>query len=147
MTATGHAIIGAVIAAKIGNPELAVPIAFASHVLADLTPHWDLGTNGNARKDKHIVAKTAVDISVGFVLSFIMLTFLFPGTNLYYAFFIIITSQLLDWITMPYIFFYVPPFTWFYKFQKKFHWEMDKPWGIIIQAIILILIVILAKIY
>ncbi|MCL5438571.1 MAG: hypothetical protein M1268_01110 [Patescibacteria group bacterium] len=147
MTATGHAIIGSVIAAKIGNPELAVPIAFASHILADLTPHWDLGTNGNAKKDKNILIKTFIDITIGFISAYILLALLFPNTDLYYAFFIIITSQLLDWITMPYLYFYVPPFTWFYKFQKKFHWQMEKPWGIIIQALILFLIVVLAKIY
>lgn len=39
MTATAHAIIGTVIAAKVGNPVLAVPIALASHIIADAIPH------------------------------------------------------------------------------------------------------------
>jgi len=34
MTATGHAIIGTVIAAKIGNPYLAIPLAIVSHLAA-----------------------------------------------------------------------------------------------------------------
>jgi hypothetical protein len=36
MTATGHALIGTVIAAKIGNYALAIPIALGSHFLADV---------------------------------------------------------------------------------------------------------------
>jgi membrane-bound metal-dependent hydrolase YbcI (DUF457 family) len=48
MTATGHAIIGVAIAATIPNPFIAVPIAIGSHILADIFPHWDTGTN---RKD------------------------------------------------------------------------------------------------
>lgn len=146
MTATGHAIIGAVIAAKIGNPQLAIPIALVSHVLADLTPHWDLGTNGNITKDKDIVIKTFTDVLFGFVISFAMLGIFFPGTNPAYAFSIIIISQLPDWLAFPYLFLKidVPPFNWVYKFQKVFHWEMEKPWGIIIQAAILLSIVFFA---
>ena len=45
MTATTHALIGTIIAAKIGNPALAIPIAIASHIAADAIPHWDTATN------------------------------------------------------------------------------------------------------
>ena len=57
MTATGHAIIGTVIAVKIGNPALAVPLAIASHIAADAFPHWDEGTNSKKKVRKDLSAK------------------------------------------------------------------------------------------
>ena len=105
MTATGHALIGTVIAAKVGNPVLAVPIAIASHFLADAFPHWDTGTNKKQKSKKTFMIESAFDVILGFVLSWILITWVFPETNLAYAFLIIIMAQLPDWLTIPYLFF------------------------------------------
>src|SRR3989338_5506918 len=147
MTATGHAIIGTVIAVKIGNPALAVPIAIASHIAADAFPHWDEGTNSKEKSKERFIAESAFDVILGFVLSYLIIFVLFPQTNLLYAFLIILISQSLDWLTAPYYFFRIKPFKIFYKFQKMFDNRMDKPWGIINQVVILVLIVVLAKIF
>ena len=147
MTATGHAIIGTVIAVKIGNPQLAVPLAFASHIAADAFPHWDEGTNGKKKSKGRLVKEAVFDVLLGFAISYLIILVLFPQTSLLYAFLIILTSQSLDWITAPYYFFGMKPFKIFYKFQKTFDNRMDKPWGIINQIAILALIVILAKIF
>lgn len=148
MTATGHAIIGTVIAAKIGNPSLAVPIAIASHIVADATPHWDTATNLEKKGLKRVIFDSFIDVILGFALSLIIIIILFPKTSLYYTFFLILISQGLDWLTVPYYFFNIkiPPFTWAYMLQKHFDNEQDKPWGIINQAAILVALVILAKI-
>lgn len=146
MTATGHAIIGTVIAVKIGNPALAVPLALASHIAADAFPHWDEGTNGKKSKER-IIVEAVFDVLIGFAISYLIIFVLFPQTNLLYAFLIILISQSLDWLTAPYYFFGIKPFKIFYKFQKMFDNRMDKPWGIINQVAILVLIVILAKIF
>ncbi|MEK7559449.1 MAG: hypothetical protein AAB521_04025 [Patescibacteria group bacterium] len=146
MTATGHAIIGTVIAAKVGNPALAIPIALASHIAADLFPHWDEGTNGN--KTKQTIALQAVfDVLFGFGISYLIIFFLFPQTSLVYVFIMIITAQAFDWLTAPYYLFGIKPFKIFYKFQKLFDNEMKAPWGIINQVAILTLLVILAKVF
>ncbi len=149
MTATGHAIIGTVIAAKIGNPQLAVPLAIASHIAADAFPHWDEGTNSKEKSKERFIAESAFDVILSFALSYLLIFALFPTTNLLYAFLIIIASQSLDWLTAPYLFFglNIPPFNWFYKFQKNIENKLDKPWGIINQIVILVLIVIAAKIF
>ena len=148
MTATGHAIIGTIIAAKFGNPYLAVPLAIASHILADMTPHWDTATNAHKKGKQRVFYETLVDIAAGFLLSYILIVFLFPQTNLLYAFFIIIVSQSLDWLMAPYYFFNwkTPIFVWAYKFQKTFDNSMDSPWGIINQIAILLFIIFLAVI-
>jgi hypothetical protein len=40
MTGTNHALTGAVIASIVGQPALAIPLAFASHFLLDSLPHF-----------------------------------------------------------------------------------------------------------
>lgn len=146
MTATGHALIGLAIAAKIQNPFLAIPIAIASHVLADLFPHWDTGTNHKKKTMKRFILESAIDVSFGFLISFILLVLFFPTTSLFYAFVMIIASQLLDWGSAPYVFFKIRtfPFPQLYYFQKNFDNRMDKPWGIINQILIVLAIVTLA---
>ena len=149
MTATGHAIIGTVIAAKLGNPALAIPIAFASHFLADALPHWDTGTNRHKKSTTRFFMESFADVSIGFILSWAIITLLFPTTNLFYAFLIIIVSELPDWLTAPYLFFdlKIQPFLSIYKLQKKFDTELDLPWGFINQAAVLTALVFLAKVF
>jgi hypothetical protein len=149
MTATGHALIGTVIAAKIGNPALAIPIALGSHFLADALPHWDTGTNREKKSKTRFVVESTIDLLLGFILSWVLIVLLFPSTNLLYAFIIIIVSQLPDWLTAPYLFldWKFPPFTWIYEFQKKFDTEKQLPWGIINQVVVVVGLILLAKIF
>lgn len=147
MTATGHAILGTVIAAKVGNPALAIPLAIASHVIADSFPHWDTGTNGTKKDRNKIFVNTFFDVMIGFILSFLIIVFLFPETNLIYAFLIIIFAQSFDWVMALYYFFDIKYFKWSYTLQKKFDNCLDKPWGIIGQASVILLIILLAKIF
>lgn len=147
MTATGHAILGTVIAAKIGNPALAVPIALASHVVADLIPHWDVATNGSKKDRKKVFKNSFIDVIVGFIISYLLLNFLFPQTNLIYALFIILVSQSFDWIMAIYYFFNIKIFKFMYDFQKLFDNELNKPWGIITQVTFVLLAILLAKIF
>ena len=145
MTATSHAILGTIIAAKIGNPLLAIPIAFTSHIAADLIPHWDTGTNEQMKRRKRVFIESFFDVIAGFVISFLMIQFFFPKTDMFYAFLIIIVSQSLDWMTAPYYFFHIKQLKFVYDFQKKFDNGMDKPWGIINQIAVLIIVFLLAK--
>ena len=149
MTATSHAIIGTVIAAKIGNPALAIPIALASHVAADMIPHWDTAVNGNGRgkSPKRVFYDTIIDVILGFALSFILIVFIFPQTNLYYAFLIIIVAQLPDWLMAPYYFFKIKFFKWAYDFGKETNSDLDKPWGVVTQAVVVIALIVLGKIF
>ena len=96
MTATGHALIGTVIAAKIGNPALAAPIALGSHFIADAFPHWDTGYHRKQNGTGKFLAQTIIDVFAGFALSYLVINYFFPSTNLIYAFFIIIMAQLPD---------------------------------------------------
>lgn len=41
MTATNHALTGALIALAIKKPEFAIPLAFMSHFVVDMIPHYN----------------------------------------------------------------------------------------------------------
>jgi hypothetical protein len=149
MTATGHAVLGTVIAAKIGNPALAIPLAIASHIVADIFPHWDTATNKAKKGKKRVIIESFFDLIFGFLLSYAIIFFIFPQTNLLYVLFLILVSQSLDWLMLPYYFLNInfSLFRWAYKFQKSLNHDLDKPWGIINQIAVLVLIVILAKVF
>lgn len=149
MTATSHALIGTVIAAKIGNPAIAISLALISHVAADMIPHWDTATNGNERGKSlnRVLIDTVIDVLLGFILSFAVIKLFFPATNLEYAFLIIIISQLPDWLMAPYYFLKIKYFKWAYDFGKKTNINLDKPWGVINQVIVVVGLIALAKIF
>ena len=150
MTATGHAVIGTVIAATIPNPAVAIPLALASHVAADLFPHWDPGTNRDKKGHDRFFAEGVLDVVSSLVITALLILFVFPETDLFYAYLIVFASQFLDWASAPYVFFKIEKptiFRSFYKFQKKFDNRLDKPWGIIGQAAFLIGLVVFFKIY
>ncbi len=151
MTAASHALIGTVIAAKIGNPALAIPVAIASHFIADAIPHWDTATNGNGKHNltRAVFYNTIADITLGFILSFLLIYFIFPQTNLFYTFLIIIMAQLPDYLTGPYYFFRIekPLFKNTYKLQKVFDRKLDKPWGIVTQVTFVLLVIILGIVF
>lgn len=147
MTATGHAVIGVVIAAVFPNPVIAIPLALASHVAADAFPHWDAGTNRDKKSKERFMNEAIADTLFSLVITFVLITFLFPQTNLLYAYLIVFAAQFFDWASAPYIFFKIknpPVFMWFYNLQKKFDNRMDKPWGIIGQVAVLVFLVLVA---
>lgn len=145
MTATSHALIGTIIAAKIGNPLIAFPLALSSHIVADFIPHWDTATNRGKKGYKKVFIHTLLDVTLGFVVSYAILNAFFPKTDLTYAFFVVIASQLFDWGTSLYYFFNIKSFKWVYEFQKSFNRDLDLPWGLIIQVILIIGLVWFAK--
>lgn len=147
MTATGHALIGTVIAAKIGNPYVAIPVAIASHFLCDALPHWDTGYHRAHKSKRKFFIESVLDVILGFVLSFMLIKGFFPATNLSYAFVIIIMAQLPDWLTAPYLFFEFKfaPFCWVYDLQKKFDTTKDLPWGLVNQVAVVAATVLIGK--
>ena len=149
MTATAHAVLGTVIAAKVGNPSLAIPLAIASHIAADMFPHWDTATNARQKGKKRAIIDSFIDLIFGFLLSYAIIFFIFPSTNLLYVLFLILVSQSLDWLMLPYYFFRInfPLFKWAYRFQKSFNHSLDKTWSIINKKEVIVFIEILAKVF
>lgn len=132
MTATAHALIGGAIAAGIPNQPLGVALAFASHPLADLIPHWDFGWGWREKSKVILFLESATDLGIGIILSY----FIF-GINTDFRYFLacILAAELLDLIQAPYLIlnWKVPPFSWVYHIQHNMQGDAKLPWGIITQ--------------
>ena len=148
MTATAHALIGIAIAAAIHNPYIAIPVALLSHIPCDLTPHWDAGTHFEKKSGRQLFNEGLIDVIVSGISSIIVLFTLFPELNLFYGLVGAFSAQFLDWITAPYYMFNLKmqPFKLLFIFQKKINVRLDKPWGIVTQASVVAVLLILAKI-
>ncbi|MDO8486832.1 MAG: hypothetical protein Q7S45_00850 [Candidatus Curtissbacteria bacterium] len=140
MTATAHALIGASIAATFTNPIIGIPLAFVSHFLADIVPHWDVGTNHRQKSVFRLRIEATFDVLLGFALSFLLFAKFVEPT---YLFVMIIAAQLPDWLGTPYWLFNLkfPPFSWAYYIGHKIQSRMQLPWGLVTQIAIVGLIV------
>ena len=125
------------------------PIAFLSHYAADAFPHWDTGTNQKQKTRVAMWAQSLLDVGISLILPYFLIQYLNPSANLIYVYALVLTAQLPDWGAAPYFFLNMkfPPFTWWYRSQLYFDNRLDQPWGVILQAGILVLLVGVAKLY
>jgi hypothetical protein len=86
MTATGHAVVGTVIAVAVSNPVIGIPLAILSHVAADAFPHWDTGTNKKLKSNRDFVVQSVADLILSYILPLILALVLFPNVNLIYLY-------------------------------------------------------------
>ncbi len=145
MTATSHALIGASLAAKIANPLIGIPLAFVSHFLADLTPHWDAGTNHRNKTKMRLRMEAVFDVLLGFALVAILFRSLAFDKPVYLLS-MIITAQLPDWLEAPSSMFgfQVPPFSWMDWIGHRTQTRMQLPWGLVTQVVLVGLLVLFA---
>lgn len=73
MLSISHAVTGAFIAVKVGNPALAIPLILLSHYLEDAIPHWDAGTGlGSGQKSRHAAfIHGSIDLVLAGILIFV----------------------------------------------------------------------------
>ncbi len=146
MTATAHALVGGAIAASVPNPALGISLALASHPILDMIPHWDFGLGWRNKSRTLFMAEGFFDLGVGLVSSY----FIF-GThiNLIYFFSAIFASLIFDLLIVPYWFFKwrFPPFSWAYCIQSHINCKAKLPWGIFTQAITVMGVVLVLRIF
>lgn len=123
------------------------PLALISHFGADAFPHWDTATNFKIKGRRRLFVDSFIDVGISFFVPLASLL-LFPETNLLYSYIVVFFALLPDWLTAPYFFFgqKYPPFSWVYRLQKVFDNRLDKPWGIIGQALVLLYLIVFAVI-
>lgn len=146
MTAASHALSAGIILKTIPDPAIAFPLAFVSHFLLDLVPHWDIITdqnhNGssqtlvNQKNHSNLVSFAAFDVLAGWGLTF----WLFKDLNPLLLFITILIAQLPDWLEMPYFFWGLNfrPSILVKKIQRRVHSRLSLPWGLVTQLAILI---------
>ena len=69
MLETPHVVVGAAIAAKVINPALAIPLAFGSHFLLEMIPHWNPHLNTELSKFGKITKQSRIIITIDVVTS------------------------------------------------------------------------------
>lgn len=72
MLETPHALVGAAIAVKIGNPALAIPLAFASHFILEKIPHWNPHLNYETEKYGKPTRKSTIITTVDSTLALVL---------------------------------------------------------------------------
>jgi len=70
MTATSHALIGATIGLAVHQPLIAIPVAFASHLVADAVPHFDFTVGGQSvlKRNQNQLFRKLVAIDTNLVI-------------------------------------------------------------------------------
>ncbi len=138
MTSISHALIGASIAAKVGNPYLTGVLALVTHFVCDAIPHWDLGTNWRSRRRLVTGLMAIAETLFAIIFTYLIFRNLVKPTILLMAIFF---SLVPDWAEVPYyILLPQPPkiFYWIYKAQSLVHSKLNHPAGIITQALVVI---------
>lgn len=148
MLSIAHGATGALIASKIPNPFISIPLIIASHFLEDRVPHWDVGTGitgGRKSKRDAFIQELFFD----FPLSAILVFFIFQAGRPFYAeawlgWFI---GLLPDFIEFPYVFLNMrnTPLKLFAKFHAYVHRSTPNKFLGLLPQILVILLVILLK--
>jgi hypothetical protein len=107
---TPHALVGAAIATKIPNPVVSLPLAFASHFVLDMVPHWNPHLNTELKKygkvTKYSTIIVIADVTLSLVLgTFIATNFSTDSTHMVSIFLGAFAGVLPDVVEGPYFFF------------------------------------------
>jgi len=86
---TPHVIVGAAIGAKFAHPLISVPLAFGSHFLLDMVPHWNPHLNTETKKHGRPTNRStlivAADLLVAFGSVALITSSINPGDNIQLA--------------------------------------------------------------
>lgn len=140
-----HTIVGAAIAAKVGNPYLALPLALASHFVMDMVPHWNPHLNKEIAKYGKITTLTIwvliVDVLLSLGAGLLIGSKFLPDTN---KFLVVLACCFLavlpDVAEAPYFFLNKEwrPMKKLVEFQSKIQFNVPFVPGVISQALVVI---------
>ncbi len=142
MLETPHVVVGAAIAAKIGNPFLAIPLAFGSHFILDKVPHWNPHLNTEIKKYGHVTKQSkellVADVCLSVLAGGFIAWHAMPDVN--HVFIILLggfAGVLPDVIEGPYFFLKIKSkliMKWI-KFQKSIQVDTTLVPGLLTQAV------------
>jgi hypothetical protein len=136
-----HALVGATIAIKTGNPILAFPLAFLSNFVLDLLPHWNPHLYTELKKDGKVSSKTTkiviVDASLALVIGSLIAFRFYPHWQMILlVLFSCLFAVSADLIEAPFFFLnsknkYLVKLI---SFQRKLQWNVSFWPGILVQG-------------
>jgi hypothetical protein len=132
MTATNHFLTGALIGGLVKNPLIALPLAFASHFVLDMLPHY--GTKKEGRLNSRYMLVIDVVLSVAALTAIIVLE---PRQAiLMVACAVVAFSPDLLWL--PYLIAELKgqfrPRSGLAYFLQKIQWK-ERPWGMAVEGV------------
>ena len=145
MLETPHVFIGAAIAAKIPNPLIAIPLAFASHFILEMVPHWNPHLNSETEKygapTRRSTVITTIDSTLALTSGSLIAYQALPNVNqvvliLACSF----ASVLPDVMEGPYFFLKMRA-NWVKKwiaFQKSIQSDTTPFWGLLTQTLVIL---------
>lgn len=140
MSVTGHAIVAATIITKVPDLRLAVPLILVSHVLGDLPNHWDTAENWRHKQMSVVFRDTVIDLFLSFTLVALVFV-LWLGQNPTRMLIALVTSQILDYLEMPYFMlrWHFHPWDWINTFNHLYHKKLPQinltpVWQIVISG-------------
>lgn len=151
MLLTPHTIVGIAIATSIPNPFISVPISFLLHFVGDTIPHWDFFYR--TKKEERIIGWRPVAVmadlvlGVGVGLTFTLFALWVNGnSSLALNIFLCgIASVFPDILEVPYIYMKEEPkfLRTLTKIQRKAQFQASLPWGLLTQAVVVIVSLLL----
>lgn len=142
MLETPHVAVGAVIATKIPNPLIAIPIAFLSHFILDKVPHWNPHIITETKKFGRPTLKSTniiiVDCTLALVLGSAIAYQALPNINMAISIMLCSFASILpDLIEFPYFYFKRRDkfYTVWSSFQKSIQNDTTPFWGLLTQLI------------
>ena len=130
MTATNHAITGALVATAAHQPALAVPIAFAAHFAMDVIPHFGLPHSAlerNTKKEFRLVL--LIDMILLVILLITVPIFIGSSARAWWLILLCMLACISPDLIWGYRFYFelktkiVKPKNLFSKFHKKIQWS------------------------
>lgn len=118
MTATNHAVTGAVIALAVKRPELAVPLAFISHFVLDATPHFGIHEDDVLKRNVHWLFRCVMTCDVILaVAAFIILPIVGHHTVAW------------GWIVASMAAAFLPDLVWIFRYLEEIRTKISRPHG------------------
>lgn len=145
MLETPHVALGAAIAVAIPNPLISIPLAFASHFLLDMTPHWNPHLNTEIKKYGRLTNQTLLIIGFDVACAALLTAFLayrvLPDQSLFTNILLSSFAAILpDIVEGPYFLlgFKNKYLMWWLKTQKAIQADANVFWGLTTQVLMMI---------
>jgi hypothetical protein len=140
-----HTMVGALIATKIPDPKIALPLALASHFWLDFLPHWNpnLSTEKTkyGRPTKKSTQLVVADMTASFILGSVLACRFWPNINrivtIYLACFFAVIPDVIEGL----YFFAGINHPWLIelvKFQRRHQGKAGKKLGLAIQSAVVL---------
>ena len=118
MTATNHALTGAVVALAVREPLLVLPLAVLSHFILDMLPHFGIHEEDTVKRNAHWLFRTVVSVDTVVVVSLLVAVPLLAN------------GDLNGWIILlGMIGGLLPDSVWIYRFIRMMRKMPLKPYG------------------